>query len=146
MGTTKEATLQLRIAASLQNLEAISDFIADALQRLGFGEAYDVQLAVDEACTNIIQHAYDGVGDQPIDIRCSRVGDDLVVRIRDWGHPFDPHSVPAPDLDADAYDRRIGGLGIFIMRRMMDKVEYSFFAGRNNELKMTKRFPRSEAV
>jgi serine/threonine-protein kinase RsbW len=140
MGTDQ---LELEVEARIENLAAIDDFVTDAMKRLGAeDESYRVQLAVNEACTNIIQYAYSGDCDLPIQILCSIVGNDLVVRIRDWGEPFEPNSVPVPDTQSELSDRKLGGLGILLMKKMMHEVRYVFHAGECNELTMTRHLPQ----
>ncbi len=141
----KNNQLELKVKAKLENLAVISDFITKAMKQLGIEqETFQVQLAVDEACTNIIQHAYSGGSEKSIRILCSMSGSDLVIQIRNWGKPFDPDSIPPPDLEADLEERRVGGLGIYLMRRMMDKVRYIFNPRRYNELTMIKHLPRKD--
>ncbi len=92
----------------------------------GFSESEIEQLkiAVDEACTNVIKHAYDGEGEHVIDIAVIVTEDNLTVRIRDRGRSFDPTSYSEPNLIEFAKSRRAGGLGVHIMNRLMDRVEY----------------------
>jgi serine/threonine-protein kinase RsbW len=94
-------------------------------------------MAVDEACTNIIKYAYSEEGGV-ITLTCELQGNDFVVIIRDRGKPFDPSSVPPPDLEADLDERKIGGLGIYLMGKLMDDVSYSFDAKKGNTLVMRK--------
>jgi serine/threonine-protein kinase RsbW len=142
---TKGNQLELRIKAKLENLAAISDFIAEAMKQLGIEqEIFQVQLAVNEACTNIIQHAYSGESEKPIRIICSMSGNDLLIRIRDWGKSFDPSSVPSPEIDAELFERQLGGLGMFLMRQMMDEVRYVSYAGEHNEVIMIKHLPQED--
>jgi serine/threonine-protein kinase RsbW len=128
----------LKTDAKLKNLSVIADFISSSMSQLGVeAGVFEVQTAVDEACTNIIKYAYSkGVG--IITINCEMQGNDFVVTIRDKGKPFDPSSVPPPDLEADLDKRKIGGLGIYLMRIMMDDVSYSFDAEKGNTLVMRK--------
>lgn len=98
---------------------------------------FEVQTAVDEACTNIIKYAYSEVGGI-ITITCEMQDNDFIVTVRDEGKPFDPSSVLPPDLEADLDKRRIGGLGIYLMRKLMDDVIYSFDAKKGNSLVMRK--------
>jgi anti-sigma regulatory factor (Ser/Thr protein kinase) len=124
------------------NLSLIADFIAMAMRQIGTEEEiYKVQTAVDEACTNIIQHGYSAKGGM-IAISCELQGNDFVVTIRDRGKPFDPGSVPPPDLEADLNHRRVGGLGMYLMRKLMDDVSYDFDAEKGNKLTMRKMLPR----
>ena len=113
---------ELEIDAELGNLSVIADSIATAMRQLGIEEGiFEVQTAVDEACTNIIQYAYRGKGGS-IAICCEPQDDDLVITIKDRGKPFDPSSVPPPDLGADLDKRRGGGLGMHFIRKLMDEV------------------------
>ncbi len=130
---------ELEIEARLENLSAISNFIARAMKQAGADKAdiFKVQMAVDEACTNIIRHAYSeqkGV----IILICEFVNDSLIVIIKDKGKIFDASSVPSPDLEADLDKRKIGGLGIYLMRRLMNEVRYTFDAKMGNVLTMRK--------
>ncbi|HEU4324819.1 MAG TPA: anti-sigma factor antagonist [Roseiflexaceae bacterium] len=131
----------LRVPATLDSLAHISAFINDAAGRVGLDDhsAWQVELAVDEAATNIIQHACDP--GQPGEIELSwRVESDwLVVTLRDWGDPFDPSSIPAPDITSPLEERQAGGLGIFLMNRLMDSVSFEFDTANGNLLTMTKR-------
>ncbi len=136
---TKSNQLELKVKAKLENLAVIGNFITEAMKQLGIEqETFPVELAVDEACTNIIQHAYSGDSEKPIRILCSISGNDLVIRIRDWGKPFNPDSVSAPDTESELFERELGGLGILLMRKVMDEVRYVFQARRYNELIMIK--------
>jgi anti-sigma regulatory factor (Ser/Thr protein kinase) len=128
----------LKIDAKLENLSAIADFILRSMKQLGIDTAIsEIQTAVDEACTNVIKHAY-AEKDGTIDITCEVQDNNFVVTIRDKGKPFDPYSVPLPDLETDVDERRIGGLGIYLMRTLMDDVSYSFDAAEGNTLVMKK--------
>ena len=139
---TEGNQLEMEVQAKLENLAVIDDFVIEAMKQFSTeDETFQVQLAVNEACTNIIQHAYSGGSEKPIKIHCSMSGNDLVIRIRDWGEPFDPDSVPQPDIKSELLERKSGGLGIFLMRQMMHEVRYVFRAGGYNELTMTKHLP-----
>jgi len=128
----------LKTDAELENLSVIADFISSSMSQLGIeAGVFEVQTAVDEACTNIIKYAYSEEGGV-ITITCESQDNDFVVTIRDNGKPFDPSSVPPPDLEADLDKRRIGGLGIYLMKKLMDDVSYSFDARKGNILVMRK--------
>jgi serine/threonine-protein kinase RsbW len=129
---------ELKVDARLENLSKINDFVATAMKQLGIEKnLHNVQLAVDEACTNIIKHAYSGRGGM-ITISCEVEGSYLVITIKDRGKAFDPASVSPPDLESEIHERRVGGLGIHLMRKLMDEVHYTFDAG-GNKLIMKKR-------
>lgn len=120
------------VAADLASLPGVLDRVTAVLRRLGVSEkaAQEVELAVDEAVTNIILHGYQGAGGW-IAISCRREEGDVVVEIRDAAPPFDPTSAPGPDLEGDADERQIGGLGIHLMRKMTDAVLYERRGGEN---------------
>lgn len=126
--------------ARYESLAAIDQFVAGAAQQASFDEStvYQVQLAVDEACSNIIEHAYGGEGAGVIE--CTyHVKDDLItVVLRDHGQPFDPDAVPEPNLSTDLEERDEGGLGLHLMRRIMDEVEFDFESEEGNVLTMVK--------
>lgn len=113
--------------AQLNQLEAISEFVTAAARQAHMGERdiFAVQMAVDEAATNIIVHGYQEREGATLSIACWKEADGLVIEIRDRGRPFDPCDVPEPDLHTPLEERREGGLGIFLMRRMMDRIEFS---------------------
>jgi serine/threonine-protein kinase RsbW len=143
---TKDNQLELEVKAKLENLAVLDDFVAEFMKQLGMKKdvTLQVRLAVSEACTNIIQHAYSGESEEPIIILCSMSGNDLVIEIRDWGKPFDPDSVPQPDTESELLERKEGGIGIFLLRKMMDDVRYVFRAGRYNELRMIKHIHQED--
>ena len=99
-------------AAKFENLDEIREFVGEEARQVGFSdkEIYAVQLSADEASTNIIEYAYDGVEDGEIEIDCNAVDGELEIVMRDKGKPFDPSSVPEPNVKADLSERKIGGL------------------------------------
>jgi len=124
--------------AVLDDISRVIEFVVSWLEAQGQGKyAFLVETAVDEASTNVIKHAYAGKGGF-FEISCDMQGNDIVIMIRDRGKPFDPGSVPQPDVAADLEKRKIGGLGIYIMKKMMDEVKYSFDAKQGNRLEMRK--------
>ena len=135
----KKGRFELEVDNRLENLSVISDFIGKAMRQIGAKEKSiaEVQLAVDEACSNIILHAYSG-RKGIVKLALELMGGDLIVTIKDRGKPFDPASVPPPDLEADLNERKIGGLGMYLMRKVMDEVSYTFDAEEGNRLTMRK--------
>jgi anti-sigma regulatory factor (Ser/Thr protein kinase) len=127
--------------ANFQSLDEIREFVGEAALRVGFSdkEIYSIQLAADEASTNIIEHAYAGVENGKIEIDCSIGDGELKIVMRDQGKPFDPSSVPEPNVKADLSERKIGGLGMYLMRKLMDAVYYESLSGAGNTLTMIKR-------
>ena len=131
----------LTFDADFQYLDDIRDFVGEAAHQVGFSEKeiYSIQLAADEASTNIIEHAYAGVENGRIEIDCNITGDDLKIVMRDRGKSFDPSSVPEPNVNADLSKRKIGGLGMYLMRQLMDEVHYETSSEMGNTLTMIKR-------
>jgi serine/threonine-protein kinase RsbW len=127
--------------ANFNVLDDIREFVAEFARRANFSdkEIYSIQLAADEASSNIIEHAYAGVDEGKIEIECHVDDDKLTIIMRDQGKPFNPATVPEPNLSADLSDRQIGGLGMYLMRKLMDEVTYKPSAQMGNVLKMTKR-------
>jgi len=114
-------------AAELESLAPLRQFIESACQDctwIDFKTAYDLKLALDEACTNIITHGYAGM--DPGSIILALEMDDRQVRmaITDFGHPFEPEEVPMPDVEAALEDRPTGGFGLFFIYQTMDEVDY----------------------
>lgn len=109
-------------------LDDVREFVGQEAEACGLSAAavYGVQLAVDEAFTNIIEHAYGGECQDEIECVCQCNSNSLVVTLIDCGRPFDPKDVPDPDLDSDLEDRQVGGLGLYFMRKMMDEVDFNF--------------------
>lgn len=131
--------------ATVGDLGQIADWVSAAAEDCGFDArtAYQIQMAVDEACSNVILHGYDGrPGRLEIEIECAARF--LEIRVRDWGRSFDPESVSPPDVQAPLDERPIGGLGLFFMRKFMDELEFNFDAERGNLLRM-RRHVKHEA-
>ncbi|NWG07859.1 MAG: ATP-binding protein [Chloroflexi bacterium] len=132
----------VQFAAKFEFLDEIRDFVGTIAREGGFGDkdVYNIQLATDEAASNIIEHAYEGVSDGVLELSCGMKDDTITIILVDHGEPFDPSSIPMPDLKADLSERKIGGLGIFLMRKLMDEVRYDSHPEKNsNFLTMIKR-------
>jgi serine/threonine-protein kinase RsbW len=131
----------LTFSARFEFLDEIREFVADIARENGFDEReiYSLQLAADEAASNIIEHAYEGVSGATFDVTCDMQGGALVITMRDRGKPFDISSVKQPDLKADLSERQIGGLGIYLMRKLMDEVSYESNSRTGNLLTLVKR-------
>ena len=127
--------------AQFEFLDEIREFVAQVARVGGFTEKeiYSLQLAADEAASNIIEHAYEGILHADLDITCDMRGDILIITMHDTGMPFDPSSVKQPNLKADLSERQIGGLGVYLMRKLMDEVHYESNSKTGNLLTMIKR-------
>ncbi|HHX66205.1 MAG TPA: ATP-binding protein [Chloroflexi bacterium] len=137
---------EICVTSELTNLASIAEFVTQRALVAGMNEdqAFEVQMAVDEACTNAIEHAYQGRSDGNVWICCYIEGDDFVVRVTDEGQPFDPSIISSPDTKAPLEEREIGGLGLFFMQKLMDSVV--FLPGRNRGNQVIMRKSRRTAV
>jgi anti-sigma regulatory factor (Ser/Thr protein kinase) len=127
--------------AQFEFLDEIREFVGQVAGEGGFSEKeiYSIQLASDEAASNIIEHAYEGISNADIDITCNMRGKSLVITMHDTGGSFDPSVVKQPDLKADLSERQIGGLGVYLMRKLMDEVRYESNPKTGNLLTLIKR-------
>lgn len=123
-------------------LAEIREYVGKSAKNAGFNEKdiYEVELAVDEACSNIIEHAYGGEDKGEIECTCDvQKNGDLVVQLTDHGRPFDPVDVPDPNFSVDLAKLKSRGAGMFLMRKMMDEISYHFHIGEGNTLVLVKR-------
>jgi serine/threonine-protein kinase RsbW len=134
-----ERVFDLRVEASLKNLHEIRTFIEQSGQRLGVQKSAlaDLQLAVDEAVTNIVLHGYGGHSG-PVELHMEPSGENVIVRIRDQARWFDSSTVRAPQLDTNLADRPFGGMGLFLIKKMTDESEFRALPGGGNELELVK--------
>lgn len=133
-------TRELRIKAARRNIPRIIAFVTEAAEAAGLNEdeVFHCQLSVDEAATNVIEHAYGEGEEGQIVVNCVIRSASLIIKISDQGQPFDPMSIPEPVFSADPAEMEPGGLGLTIIRRMMDEVVYESEDGVNT-LKLIKR-------
>lgn len=123
---------EITVAATTEQIPFISDFIEGLMSFSGFDsrKIMEVQLAAEEACTNVARYAYPGK-DGNIHIVARMVGDRLNLIIEDWGVPFDPTAHAVALSQAGAEDRPIGGLGIHLIRSYVDGISFEFRDGKN---------------
>jgi len=126
-------THTLTIPSSTRFLEDVREFVATHATDANFSKmsVEKLKMAVDEACTNVIEHAYEGQSEQPIDISIIVNKDKLTVLIRDKGRSFDRTDYEEPDLVQYAKSRKSGGFGVHIMKKLMDEVSYRTGGGVN---------------
>jgi anti-sigma regulatory factor (Ser/Thr protein kinase) len=127
-----EEVFEHKAEAKLENLPGIIDFMIVSLKMLGVDDhsTFDIQLAVDEISANIIKYAYGDAGGI-IRTACRRDGNAILVTIQDDGYPFDPTRIPPPDLGSDLEHRKVGGLGVYLAKKVMDSVIYRYENGQN---------------
>ncbi len=127
-------TIRLDLPATPRYLNVLGDCIAALLTHINTiadpqTTIYNVQLAVHEACTNIIDHAYgSSEGRINITLMLDWQPARLTVELIDTGKPFDPANVPPPDLDQP----HVRGYGLYLMKQLMDEVVYQPMLGGNH--------------
>lgn len=128
-------------AANYKALGAINDFIIAEASRVGFSskERYAVELSVNEAAANVIDHSYCGEDLGTIEITTETNDEGITITLKDSGAPFDPDEIPDPDINSPLELRSERGLGVFTMRKLMDEVIFDFSQPGVNTLIMTKR-------
>jgi serine/threonine-protein kinase RsbW len=136
----RRPALVLRVPSRTEYLAAIRDVTRRMAELAGFDAAQSDQLAlaVDEASTNVIEHAYGGAGDRRVELRFDVRAHELRVEVLDDGIAVDPRDVPKVDLRRYATERRTGGLGMHLMGRIMDRVTFRR-TGRTNVCCMIKK-------
>ena len=134
----------LEVPAALESLGTISDHVVACARAAGLDDhaVWEMQLAVDEAATNIILHAY---GDHdltgPVIVESVLRGDEFTIHLHDRGAPFEPDAVPDPDLTSPVEERKTGGLGVYLMRTLMDRIDFQFGVDGYNIVTLVKRLP-----
>jgi len=130
-----------KFSGHYQHLTEIGELIAQAAKEAGFdsAQAYGVRLAVVEACTNIIEHGYGGEGIGDIVITYQSDEDGISITIQDWGANFEPDKIPEPNYDVPLEKLQYRGAGLYLMRKLMDEVDYQFSDSEGNTLTLVKR-------
>ena len=125
---------------SYESLAKIGDFVREIATDAGFESfaVYSIEMAVDEACSNIIEHGYGGEGKGKINCTCSVTNQALTISLQDTGKSFDPSTVDEPNLSENLEERQAHGLGLFFIRQWMDEVRFES-NGMQNTLTMLKR-------
>ena len=136
-------------AAELEALTGFRDLIDQGLrgaaqEHPGVDQqtCYDLKLAVEEACMNVITHGYSGMNPGSIMLELQFDPGQVRVTLTDFGHPFEPHEPAAPDLEADLEDGLTHGFGLHFIYQTMDQISYDT-AQDGNHLRFVKRLPAS---
>ena len=135
-------TFRITRAAYLESLDEFRRFLKEhCAGRTGVsGEVlYDLQLAVDEACTNIITHGYAGMNPGSIILDLELDSDKIVITLTDFGHAFEPESTATPDVEAPIEERELGGFGLFFIQQSVDQMDY-IVTEDGNKMILTKQF------
>lgn len=130
----------------MENLSRVRAFVEAACLEAGAEPrtCFDLKLAVDEACANIVEHGYPRESPGTMRVAVSFDGERLTVAITDRGRSFDPSAIAPPDLTAGLEERASGGLGWHLIRSMVDEVAYRADAAGGNCLTLVKRLRRPE--
>jgi len=140
-------TKKLTVKSKTENLSIIRDFIKTTTAEAGVASdvVENIILAVDEACTNIIKHAYNSFPDGEIIIKTKSTLSRFVVSITDHGKSFEPETIPEPDLQKYYRQKRVGGLGMYLMKTLMDDVKYISIPGKYNEVMLSKNIEAAKS-
>ena len=142
-----ERTFSLHVPSSTENLSMIRDFVKSIGTQSGMGEmdVARLEMAVDEACSNVMEHAYGEDTTKEVSIRATVDEDAVQVEVIDTGKGFDPAAVEQLKLEDLVSAKRKGGLGMRLMKSFMDEVHYEMLPGVKNELRMVKRLTKRNA-
>jgi anti-sigma regulatory factor (Ser/Thr protein kinase) len=134
---------RITCSATMDNLPALMAFVDRACAAAGLDsdETLAVRLSIEEICANVISHGYakHQDGDRPITVDFMSDADEVVTTIEDRGITFDPATAPAPMLTGDAMQRTVGGIGLHLVRSLMDEVRHEPVPGGGNRLTLVKR-------
>ena len=140
-----EKTFTLQVPSSTENLALIREFVATIGAQAGLAEIEiaNLELAVDEACANVIEHAYGHDATKEVTVSANFDVDSITFVIVDAGKGFDPAQINQEELESLIAKRKDGGLGMRLIKTLMDEVQYEIGPGQKNELRMTKRIRKS---
>ena len=134
---------ELRIEARVGNIDAVTDFVNEALEGMDcpVRSRLQIDVAIDELFSNIANYAYPlGEGAAVVRVEEGKEPRAALITFMDWGTPFDPLSRPDPDTTLPAEEREIGGLGVFLVKKTMDDMRYTHENGMNI-LRIQKNLP-----
>jgi len=159
MAMNEEWEIHLKIPARAFYLEFVRKVIVDLSAKVGFPkeDLAKIEMAVDEACTNVIEYAYVNYKDirikssvkakgdsisYPVELHININHERILIALKDKGKRFDFDSYGKVDIDEYLSKMKVGGLGIYVIKTFMDEVKYSYRAGSGNELRMVKYLKR----
>lgn len=144
-GQKENRKRELRVKSRTDNLSVIRDFVSENALSAGIDAAVvdKIMLAVDEACTNIIKHAYKSSPEGEIILTIDYDENKFTITIIDYGKSFEPDRVPLPDLQKYYKEHKVGGLGMYLMKSLMDDVKYTSIPGKFNRVLLSKNIKGS---
>jgi serine/threonine-protein kinase RsbW len=139
-----DRTFGLHVPSSTENLSMIRDFVRSIGTQAGMSDMQvaRLEMAVDEACSNVMEHAYGLDSTKEVSIRATADDSALRIVVIDTGKGFDPAAVEQKKLEDLISARRTGGLGMRLIKSFMDEVHYAMIPGVKNELTMVKKLPK----
>ena len=143
MQPVNENIANLSITSQTKNLTFVREYVSSAAKNVGFDELTidNIIIAVDEACTNIIKHAYKNNPDNPIDVSITFDNNKFNIILKDKGKSFDPNTIPSPNMNEYFKQYKVGGLGIHLMKTLMDEVVYHSKPNEYNQIVLSKKLP-----
>ena len=125
--------MNIRLQNDLSEIGRMAEIVQEFGRTHSFGKdvVEEINLALEELISNIILHGYGSEENRGIDVSLDLVGDTLHIVITDDAQPFNPLEIDDPDIDLPVEERQIGGLGVFLTKQVMDKLEYEVRDGRN---------------
>ena len=135
-----EGSITIRVAVEVREIERLNGLVRrfGELHEIPSRSLYAVNLALDEVVTNAILDGFENTVDQELFVRLQLAGSELHAELVDQGRAFNPLEVPAPNLNAPLRDRELGGLGLHLVRSLMDRLDYRR-DGAKNVLTLIKR-------
>ncbi|MFZ5518593.1 MAG: ATP-binding protein [Candidatus Zhuqueibacterota bacterium] len=139
---------QLKIPSRTDNLELIRLFVSTIATKVGFNDddVNKIELAVDEGCANVVKHAYNKDSQNPIDLVIEIDYKKITIIISDQGKGFDISQISRKNVKEYLAEMRVGGLGIYLMKALMDEVEFESTPGEKTSVKMSKYLIRQGKV
>jgi serine/threonine-protein kinase RsbW len=136
-----ERKFKLQVPSSTENLALIREFVTTVGKQATMSDEdiSKLELAVDEACANVIEHAYGHDITKEVDVRAVFDEDEVRISVIDSGRGFDPEKVDQETVEQLVAKRKSGGLGFRLIKSLMDEVSYEIVPGQKNELHMTKK-------
>jgi anti-sigma regulatory factor (Ser/Thr protein kinase) len=127
------ADLEIKVNNTLSELQRVNEALTEFSRRHGLSAkvAHDLNLALEEILTNVISYGYTDNGEHEIRVRLTARTGEITAEVQDDGRPFNPLTAPEPDITKPVDDRAVGGLGIHLVRKLMDGLEYKRQGDRN---------------
>jgi len=144
----KQKKYRLKFPGQSDNLEIIRDAVSRIAEKAGFDEdnINMIELAVDEACANVVKHAFQGDANQPINIEITVGAKKFIIIVSDRGKGFDLQKLKKPDMKEYLSSKRVGGLGIHIIQTLMDEVQFHSEPGKGTHVRMVKLMRNEKIV